>query len=375
MIYLIQTYAYNTIQMGDRRIIIPVLVGILIFAFTVLVISSTQYASAENSSDIFVNFETFTTKYYTNEIVNVTGTVFNSTETSGVKSKITLTATLVNDGSEDMFYKSEFFSESDGSFIHDQLKPISTGIIQIKLEAESGESIATATKRIEVVDTLSFEDVLETKSFFIPIGVVIASGLGVTVFCVKAKNEHFTIKDEKGRLFIILQFVFISSLVFTPLLFLLFNAEPMGSGPISIQRDVKAESIFWNVTIGGLTIPFFVLILSGLGAYMRNLWDLYIDIFSKAAKGLKQASGDQPENEDEQKVGSLYGQLWRGITLIFVAPILGAALYFVLDLASITSLATIGLSSIAIGLTAENVIDKIKASAKNKLTLQNNQNG
>lgn len=88
---------------------------------------------------------------------------------------------------------------------------------------------------------------------------------------------------------------------------------------------------------------------------MRCLWDVfrYISYDEKSDE-------DKRKGKEDLKVQDLYGLLWRGVTLYFVAPLLAYALYFAISLSGMDSLLAFGFSSIALGLIAEDMFQFIQ---------------
>lgn len=249
---------------------------ILLLSLAIVFLLSAIDAYAETSNFVLtVNIPT--TNFYTNEDVQVGGKVFDAADGTGIKSRITIELSSMDDNL--VMDTADLFTESDGTFIH-KFRVETTGNFKLTVESTVQESKQTISKNIRVNPPLGFEDAKSRVEFILPVTVAIISGIATTTLSLM--NDSFNIEMGRGRLFIAFKFIFISSLTLTPIVFLLFNPQPIGLGSISIERSV-GENILWLVNIGGVKIPFHVLILGLLGGYIRYLWDLPRAITNMAA--------------------------------------------------------------------------------------------
>ncbi len=321
------------------------------------------------TEDFVIHLKTPITKYYVNEKVNVTGSVFNSTNGEGISTSVML---KVLSPTNSIIHESNFVTQSDGLF-KDKFQVESSGTFQIVVQANYQDSVIEKSRTITVNNPLGLEEIVTRLSFQAPASAVVSGAIVVTIFSlwgIRSKEEElswFNLKNPRGRAFVVAKFVLLSGLVFTPIAFLFFTPEPLGLGPIAIERHFDQE-IVWFVNIGGITIPFLVIVLSLLGAHIRYLWDFY-QLFTVPKKSTDGTAGTTStteigEDQTQKKPLELYRLLWKSIGLFFLTPLLAIASYFVLVLGGTTNLLTIGLFAIGIGLTTENVVNKIIGKVK-----------
>ncbi len=342
--------------------------------FVIFFTFSFDHAIAQ-TEDFVIHLKTPITKYYVNEKVNVTGSLFNSTNGEGITTNVMLKVLSPTDS---IIHESNFVTQSDGLF-KDNFKVESSGTFQIVVQANYQDSTVENSRTITVNNPLGLEEIVKRPSFQAPASAIVIAAIFVTLFSlwgIWSKEEElswFKLENPRGRAFVAAKFVLLSSLVFTPIAFLFFTPEPLGLGPIAIERHLDQE-IVWFVNIGVIEIPFIVVVLSLLGAHIRYLWDLY-QLFTVPKKPIKQetdGTAGTGEDQTQEKPLELYRLLWKSIGLFFLTPLLAIASYFVLVLGGTTNLYTIGLFAIGIGLTTENVINMIIGKVKSTNNEGNN---
>jgi|GEM_PF-5249828 len=340
-----------------------------------------DYANAANP-DLVITFKTDADTYYLNEVVNIRGNVSNSNGT-GVRSQITLN---VCDfpcrfplQSNSTIYSAHFLTLPDGSFMHDGFRMHSNGTFQIAVNASSGNSNDMAFRKIFGAEQSNFGDLIFHPIVRYPFWITVASGVAVSVMSLvgkwpkdkkKDKEEDkekdkekdkedpwFTTDHRRGRLFLIAKFVYLSGLAYTPIIFLTFVPGPIGVGSISIVRDIQPNEIQWLINIGGIKIPFLVVVLGLLGAHIRYLWNLFNLTQEERLENHEKLNRRISRRTSEL---DLYDVLWGALALFFLAPLVAVAFYFILVNSGMDNLLTYGFFSIAIGLMMEDAIRIIR---------------
>lgn len=319
-------------------------------AYGTPITKSSSNADVHNS--LAIDLRTNTDTYYVGENVGLSGKVFNSTDGSDVKSTVTLT--ILN--STAIYSKTTFPTAANGSFQYAGFRLTTQGVLNLTATAEANGQTSTSFKIIHIRPPFNFESLLAHTWFWLPLAFAIISGIITSIMSVCGGCDYFNIQKSKGRAYLLFQFTFITSLTAMPLVILLFNDSPIGTGPISIVRHINANGITWFIDFGGIEIPFLVLVLSLLGANIRYLWDVY-----------RFLGYDETQRKANLKVSDLYGLLWRGVTMFFLAPLLAYALYFALSLSGTDSLLAFAFSSIVIGLVAENIVGYLQDRARGAL--------
>jgi hypothetical protein len=176
----------------------------------------------------------------------------------------------------------------------------------------------------------------------------------------------------------ILRFIFISGIIFAPVGIVKKPPQIMIESPEGFELESMGENALgdgeWVINIGGqppdyrygIQIPISVLIFGILGGYLRYLY--------KTSKILTNA---RPIGEKDDERLILFYHSLEDIALLFLAPLLAMAVWFLLTQAGVQgegALYTIAVVSFTVGLITEEVIQSLirftssalKSSSKNE---------
>ena len=120
-------------------------ISILLFSFLFIVGTTYSYAYAA-TDEIVINLDIPTSKYYTNEKVNLEGRIFDPNNDEGIKSHISI---KVEDNDKNTIYQYNIISKEDGKFGY-SFKIEDVGVFEIILK-NTHENIETQiSKTIKV---------------------------------------------------------------------------------------------------------------------------------------------------------------------------------------------------------------------------------
>jgi|GEM_PF-1483452 len=226
---------------------------------------------------------------------------------------------------------------------------------------------STVFKSVAIYQTLSAQILIVAIASFA--GLMIVTGLG----------NKFENRTE------VLRFIFISAIIFSVIASFAFLEDPIGTNsPVGLTKRFNGE---WVITIGGnnldysyqaqneqskyvIQIPVYVVIFGIIGGYLRYLYSKSIPILrNDSESSLKNENNFTGKKSDrDKKLNSFYISLGE-IALLFLAPVLAIAIYFMLNIIGVSgqnSIYVIGVLSIGIGLVTQEAIDVIIRFAKSK---------
>lgn len=174
----------------------------------------------------------------------------------------------------------------------------------------------------------------------------------------------------------ILRFIFISGLIFSVVgSFTFVNEEISNNSPIGL---IKKPPIFgeWMINIGGnlrtnyqdgIQIPINVIVFGIIGGYLRYLYHT-----ANFIKNNRQLLEDKPVSDAEKRVNKIrnFYQSLEDIALLFLAPLLAIAVYFLLTVFGLeggNSIYTIAVISFTVGLVTEEVVQALIRFTTSKL--------
>jgi hypothetical protein len=279
-------------------------------------------------------------------------------------------------------YQQSFFSSGSnvtaGTFSEESVGFVSPGHYNISATLDDGQK--TAWKTIEIKEIFYSRQAI---MWFIGWGFF----AGLIILAVKGVNNP--ILSE------VLRFVFISGIIFSVLFsFIFINEELSGFAPVGIVKKpeqlppeqvpidmnapeniIEEETYYgdgqWVINIGGqppdyiygIQIPISVLIFGILGGYLRYLYKT-----SKLRFSSKDSEGSETTKEN-QRLNLFYASL-EDIALLFLAPLLAIAIWFLLDQMGIQgqdAIQTIAVVSFTIGLITEEAVQALIKFSKSVL--------
>jgi len=177
----------------------------------------------------------------------------------------------------------------------------------------------------------------------------------------------------------ILRFVFLSGIVVSILASLLFSDLQFGTqspvGLITFIDENKEKQ--WVFSIGNaLKIPIFVVVFGLIGGYIRYLYKTSMLINTEkqgntnksktktdgTAMELSDSSGSKTEMTRKQRRRETFYESLHDIMLFLLAPLLAIAVYFLLfafGLSGANAIYTLAAISFGVGLTTEEVIQRL----------------
>ena len=199
------------------------------------------------------------------------------------------------------------------------------------------------------------------------VAVVSFAGLMTTIALIR----------ESSVMSEILRFIFISGIIFAIILSFTFMNEEIGAyAPIGlVKKPPSPASGEWVVNIGGnqrdgyqdgIQIPIVVVVFGIVGGYLRYLY--------KTANLHK----DKHKKEENEKIDKdvtrldLFYQSLEDIALMFLAPLLAIAVYFLLSIVGLegpNAVYSLAVISFSIGLVTDEVINALIRFTREKLGL------
>jgi len=328
--------------------------------------TTTTY-SAENPT---ISIVTDRTKIVPGNFIGISGTV---RDMSGnlAKAKVVLEVIHVKPRQENIVYKASFFTDGEEGF----LGTFYDNGANIK---EVGDYKIKATTSINGFkeDTLVH---LEVVNLFYTVAAGFAYlGIAAFVFFIIIILKTMTSKPTVRE---ILRFVCITVMAVTPAaVFALTDVEIGQNGPFGLvvfSPTDSASQFFnyeWVINIGGyypyyetgVQIPIFVLIFGVAGGYIRYLHTTY-KLFAKESVLVKVP---EKEGEEMHKVRiEVLHQSMKDLALLFLAPLLAIAAYFLLIQSGIeqNNYETIAAVSFGVGLVTDNVVARLENIVGQKL--------
>ena len=244
------------------------------------------------------------------------------------------------------------------------LHPSKIGDYTVIVSVLQGNNIETATTSFKVVSifhTNMAKFIYLTGGFFIALMVLLMLGI----------NNNLL--EE------ILRFVFLSGIVVSILASLLFSDLQFGTqspvGLITFIDENKEKQ--WVFSIGNaLKIPIFVVVFGLIGGYIRYLYKTSMLINTEkqgntnksktktdgTAMELSDSSGSKTEMTRKQRRRETFYESLHDIMLFLLAPLLAIAVYFLLfafGLSGANAIYTLAAISFGVGLTTEEVIQRL----------------
>lgn len=273
---------------------------------------------------------------------------------------------LVSDEEEEIAYRTSTFSQN-GIFYDNSVILKHIGNYKIHVTTTINEQTETAFVLVEVVD------LFKTQAAYISY-VGIGAFAGLMVIILKRMTSNPTRRE-------ILRFICITAIAITPTgVFLLTDVEIGQNGPfglVLVERTIKIgdprDAPFeyeWMINLGGfypdyatgIQIPIFVLIFGVAGGYIRYLHTTYklLHVESVLVTIPVEAPGKGEKSVHEVRIAILH-QSMKDLALLFLAPLLAIASYFLLLQSGIASddFVIIAAVSIGVGLVTDSVIERL----------------
>ncbi|MDH3340191.1 MAG: hypothetical protein OEL84_02765 [Nitrosopumilus sp.] len=329
--------------------------------------------------ELFIQILTERVRYVPGQIVNINGVVADS-NTRPVDTVISLTVSQKDQETHNIVYKQSVFA-IQGKF-RDQ---------GLNLD-EPGTYIINATAPMSSVNTFSFTtfevvNIFATNAAFISyLGLAAFASLMILLIKVPSNPS----KRE------ILRFTCVTIIALTPIAVFVFTDVEIGQGaPIGLvvkpkvsesetSRSIELTNNIieneWMINLGGtyaggykggLQIPVFVLIFGIAGGYIRYLNTTY-KLIKKDTNLVKNLEINNSEIYETRI--SLLRQSLKDLSLLFLAPLLAIASFFLLQQGGVQmdDLPTLAAVSFAVGLVTDNIISKLE-DILGKQKPQNNQ--
>ena len=327
--------------------------------------TTTYYA--ENPT---ISIVTDRTKIVPGNFIGISGTV---RDMSGnlANAKVVLEVIHMKPRQENIVYKASFFTSGEEGFLG-TFYDIGANINEV------GNYKIKATTSINGFkeDTLVY---LEVVNLFYTVAAGFAY-LGIAAFVIFVVIILKTI-TSKPTVREILRFVCITIMAVTPAaVFALTDVEIGQNGPFglvvssTIDPAIQFLNYEWVINIGGyypyyetgVQIPVFVLIFGVAGGYIRYLHTTY-KLFAKESLLVKVP---KKEGNEMHKVRiEVLHQSMKDLALLFLAPLLAIAAYFLLLQSGIeqNNFPTIAAVSFGVGLVTDNIVARLEDIVGQKL--------
>jgi hypothetical protein len=284
-----------------------------------------------------------------------------------VNSDVNVTATNLDNPDAGVIYQQSF--PINGTYSRN----FGLGLEQIgqhKVIANTTGIQGTELKSISAWTLIEVKEIIHTRAAYVYY-VSLASFAGLMILIALGYTNKTT-----GQ---ILRFVFISGIIFSVVgSFTFVNEEISSNSPIGL---IKKPPIFgeWMVNIGGnprtnyedgIQIPINVIIFGIAGGYLRYLYQT-----ANFIKNNKQLIEDTPKSDSEKRASKLrnFYQSLEDIALLFLAPLLAIAVYFLLTVFGLeggNSIYTIAVISFTVGLVTEEVVQALIRFTTSKLKVE-----
>jgi hypothetical protein len=223
------------------------------------------------------------------------------------------------------------------------------------------------------------------------VGVAFFLALMVVIFFGRKLTEGIEKEGEKIFLIEILRFIFLSAIVSSFIVALIFSEVEIGANsPIGLiikdpSENVKTggegaansddEGSQWMINVGGsaadnfaggIQIPATVLIFGVAGGYLRYLYGLRYLYEKKTSGQLDHTEREWGDINIDDKL-ALFKHSLRSLSLFFLSPLLAIAVWFVIFQGGTTGKYSIAAISFTLGLVTEEVIQALIGFARSIL--------
>jgi len=244
-----------------------------------------------------------------------------------------------------------------------------TGILLHPYPVSEAEAAAFA-KPMSAMTIIEVKELTQTRAAFVfYIGLASFAGLMITI----ALGYTNTTTGQ------ILRFIFISGIIFAVVgSFTFVNQEISGNSPIGLIKKPPISGE-WMVNIGGnprtnyedgIQIPINVIIFGIAGGYLRYLYET-----ANFIKNNKELLEDAPKTDAEKRINKLrnFYQSLEDIALLFLAPLLAIAVYFLLTVFGLegsNAVYVIAVISFSVGLVTEEVVQALIRFTTSRLKVE-----
>jgi hypothetical protein len=340
---------------------------ILLFGVIIFGNIGISWAQDNHKEGLAVTVEVDKYQYSYCEQVKVQGIVYNGSTGEPIKAKVLIQVFL----DENLLYSVSTVSSENGSYLDEGYRVSKCGFMNLTVSASSGVYFETASIIIFSLSYENFGDII--MNFLGPLFLIFGAVVYFFIVQYYVSRELEKTKEEdlknklllKPRIFIALQFIFLSIFTISILCILAFTPAPIGTkSPIGLVQNTYGNETQWVLNLGGtktagstqylggVQIPVYVIALSFVGAYVFFL--------NKVPELVK-------EKETKKEIKKLFDDALKYLVRFFIAPLLAVALYLVLWQVEVRGHFILAAVSFATGLIIEEVTTRILEFAKDVL--------
>lgn len=345
-----------------RLVTIILLFGVVFFGNI-----GSSLAQDTHKEGLAVTVEVDKYQYSYCELVEVQGVVYNGSTGEPIKAKVLIQFFL----DEKLLYSVSTVSSENGTYLDKGYRVSKCGFLNLTASASSGGYFETASIIIFSLSYENLEDII--MNFLGPLSLIFVAIVYFFLVQFYVSRELEKTKEEdlknklflKPRIFIALQFIFLSIFTISILCILAFTPAPIGTkSPIGLVQNTYGNDTQWVLNLGGtkiagstqylggVQIPIYVIALSFVGAYVFFL--------NKVPELVK-------EKKTKKEIKKLFDDSLKYLVRFFIAPLLAIALYLVLWQVEVRGNFILAAVSFATGLIIEEVTNRILDFAKDIL--------
>jgi hypothetical protein len=315
--------------------------------------------------------------YFQGDPVNISGSVYDGKGLPVNKSIVTIKVSP-SDSKQIIIYETSVLAGNNGTY-HDQGLRLSgsSGFDFFQLLTPKGftnisklfgqKYNVTAFTVINGVNATAWTG-LEIKGYFLTFSAIMLYAGLLDLLILLIVLAIPASKEKKTRLLIkkILIFLFTSGITLSPIASLSLTDSEVGiNSPLGlIKKHIPGDQprnewvinfggrVVNDDVLGGVQVPVYIFIFGIAGGYLRYLYDTA----TNWKKELKELDG---YNEDTQ----LFYRSLERLAIIFIAPLLAIAIWFILFQGGTTSNQTLAAVGIAVGLLMKEVVETITGFA------------